>query len=399
MFVSRCDCTLILPTRNRRAVLDETLGRIAALPDRRYEVIVLDNGSEDDTPVLRDRHPSVRWIALGRNLGSAARNVGASAARGRVLLMLDDDSWPEPGTIERAVRLMDDRADLGAAACRVRLADPPSRHDAGGVPGVFFNCGGVIRRSAFIEVGGLPIDFQYYVEEYDLCCRLWRAGWRVEPRGDLLVRHRRSTVNRDNDRMIRLLVRNNLKLWAKYAPRPHREDLVESALQRYRRIAGKHGAMAGFRAGLAQGRAETAGAAESRRLLSPAHLQDLFGLSEARTVLTRWAQRFHVRTVAIWRRGKGCEQVLDLARSIGFRIEAVYDEPDAADTDRCWRRAPLRDEACFDTTRVDGIVAGTLSPGVAEDWTAELSARFPRMPIVSAAPWCLDVTAPRAVAV
>src|SRR5205823_6339748 len=101
-------------------------------------------------------------------------------------------------------------------ACRVLLSsagDVPAgrfRHDAGGVPGVFFNCGAAIRRSAFIDVGGFPIDFEYYVEEYDLACRLWKDGWTIEPHGDAIVWHERVTTNRDNNNMLRLLVRNNL---------------------------------------------------------------------------------------------------------------------------------------------------------------------------------------------
>ncbi|MFH1416907.1 MAG: glycosyltransferase family 2 protein [Planctomycetota bacterium] len=379
-----CDCSVIIPTFNRRHVLEETLTRLDAFSGPSYETIVVDNGSTDGSLKLRARYPHVRWIELDRNLGAAARNVGAVAARGRVLLMLDDDSWPAEGTLERLVELFDTSPDLGAAACRVRLADQPHLHDAGGVPGIFFNCGGAIRREAFLQAGGFPVDFDYYVEEYDLCCRLWQNGWRVEPHGDTLVWHRRVTENRDNNRMLRLLVRNNLRLWGRYAPAGSLDDLVESTIDRYRRVAEKEGAISGFHEGLELGRAENALARRRRRPLSRGQFEDLFGLPAARRMLRHWADNQHVRTVAVWMRGKGCEQLLDILPSANIGVEAVYD---VRVEDASWRGVPLRSSDSFRPDAVDGIVVGSLSPGVAEDIRNELRECFASVPIVSAAPW------------
>jgi GT2 family glycosyltransferase len=389
MPLRQCDCSLIIPTHNRCAVLDATLSRIESLSDRAgdFEVIVVDNGSTDGTARLAERHRRVRWIELGVNMGAAARNVGATAARGRLLLMLDDDSWPMDGTLDGLVRLFDRRPELGAAACRVRLAESPHRHDAGGVPGIFFNCGGAVRRGAFLEAGGYPIDFDYYVEEYDLCCRLWQNGWRVEPHGDLLVWHGRVTKNRDNNRMLRLLVRNNLRLWARYAPASELANCLEMTVERYRRVAEKEGAVAGFSAGLAEGRAELSARAGRRRPLSDEQFESLFGLAVARSVLRRWADNHRVRTVAVWSRGKGCEQLLSLLRSVRIRVDAVYDREARGQT---WRGVPLRGEDRFDASGVDGIVVGSLSPGVAEDLADDLRQRMPGVAVLSPAPWVLQ---------
>ncbi len=381
-----CDCSLIIPTYNRREVLAETLTSIESLPDRRYEVIVVDNGSTDGTVELREKHPDVRWIELGANHGAAARNVGAVAARGRTLLMLDDDSWPADGTVDGIVALFDRRPDLGAAACRVRLADVPHRHDAGGLPGVFFNCGGAIRREAFLEAGGFPIDFDYYVEEYDLCCRLWQRGWRVEPHGDLLVWHRRVTANRDNNRMLRLLVRNNFRLWHRYAPAEGLDDLIAETVERYRRVAEKENALDGYFVGLDEGRAGVAAVASWRRPLTNDQFESLFGLGDVRQVLSEWADNHRVRNVAIWRRGKGCEQLISVLRSASIRIDAIYDQNVNVGL---WHGLSVLCEDRFDPETVDGIVVGTLSPGVAEDLHDNLRDRFPDMPLVSVVPWVL----------
>ncbi len=396
MITTPCDCSIVIPTYNRCVELAETLRRICALPDRRFETIVICNGSSDQTLGLADRHPDVRWIRLDRNLGAAARNVGAVAARGRVLLMLDDDSWPEPGTIEGLVRDFDADPNLGAAACRVVLAEQHNadtwkraRHDVGGVPGVFFNCGGGVRRSAFLDVGGYPIDYEYYVEEYDLCCRLWQRGWTVEPRGDLVVWHRRTVRNRDPNRMLRLLVRNNLRLWRRYAPDALHDDLVDSTIERYRRVALKENALSGFQVGLAEAGADSAGPGHRRNPLTIRQFEDLFGLRRGRTHLREWVKCHRAGTAVVWSRGKGCEQLIGLLNQIGVRVAAVYDARRAKNEDDSWRGAPLRDIATFDPNAAEAIVVGSLSPGLAEDLCAELEARFPCTPVTSAAPWAV----------
>ncbi|MDW8137912.1 MAG: glycosyltransferase [Bacteroidota bacterium] len=71
-----------------------------------YELIVVDNGSTDDTPqfmrLLAERHPEVRYIRLEENLGFAAgNNIGMAAARGRFLVLLNNDVVVTPGWLER----------------------------------------------------------------------------------------------------------------------------------------------------------------------------------------------------------------------------------------------------------------------------------------------------------
>jgi GT2 family glycosyltransferase len=380
----RCDCSIIIPTHNRPRILNETLDKLAELPDRRFEVIVVDNASTDDMTTVRERHPEVRWIDLPQNIAAAARNIGAVAANGRLLLMLDDDSWPEDGTIERAVELFDNRLELGAAACRVRLADEPNKHDAGGVPGIFFNCGGFIRKSAFLESGGFSFHFDYYVEEYDLSCRLLQHGWKIEPQGDLHVSHRRVKTGRDNNRMLRLLARNNLRLWRRYAPDARLPEMLSATLDRYERVALKEDALEGFEAGVNEAESDEGHLRARRSPLTSDQFSDLFGLHKADSALRTWADKSRIRRVAIWSRGKGVELVTRLAEEACLSIAAVYD--DHAESEQ-WLGHRLKSSEQFDPHGVDGLIVGSLSPGVAEDIFNDLSRRFPHVRIVSLAPW------------
>ena len=92
------DVSLIVPTRNRAHILRQSLPRLLRQESGRftYEVIVVDDGSEDDTgDVLRDcRHDSLVVIRMERHQArAAARNRAVAAARGAILLFLDDDCF------------------------------------------------------------------------------------------------------------------------------------------------------------------------------------------------------------------------------------------------------------------------------------------------------------------
>lgn len=393
-------CSVILPTRNRSAILADTLERLAALPDGPFETIVVDNGSTESSVDIRRMYPRVRWIELGRNLWACARNVAAMAANGSILFMLDDDSWPEPGTIDRVVHAFETQSDLGAVACRVRLANEPDRHDAGGVSGAFFNCGAAIRRNAFLAAGGYPIDYDYYVEEYALSCELWRRGWVVDTMGAALVWHRRTSVNRNVDRMIRLLVRNNVRLWDAYAPESYRSMIVESDVDRYQRVARKEGAVAGYEAGLVEAERARSQAIRRRRPLTDAQFDSLLGLDRLRQLLRGQADKRRWCRVAIWGRGKGCEFIVETAKSVGLRVTCVYDLRLAEETcPTTWRGLPIHDANSAASIDADALLVGTLSPGVAEDVGDSLRNRFENIDVVNPAPWGDSVVARRLDAV
>jgi GT2 family glycosyltransferase len=98
--------TVAICTANRSALLAESLAALLPLIDSRTsEVLVVDNGSSDDTPrmlaELISAHPStVRAVRENRPGLSAARNRAVREARGELLLFLDDDAPPGPGWLE-----------------------------------------------------------------------------------------------------------------------------------------------------------------------------------------------------------------------------------------------------------------------------------------------------------
>ena len=135
----RPSVSAVIVTWNRREALRTVLDRLAELPVD--EVLVVDNGSEDDTAELvRARGGNVRLLEQGSNLGIAGRNRAAREARGDLLLMLDDDAYPLPGAIEVLAERFERDPRLGVAGGFVRdvdtgggvVARPSSARSTGG---------------------------------------------------------------------------------------------------------------------------------------------------------------------------------------------------------------------------------------------------------------------------
>lgn len=89
--------SVVVATRNRAASLDRLLGAIAAQVDCPvpFEVVVVDDGSDDETPSVVARHGHV-YLRMHHVGPAAARNAGWRAARGEVIVFTDDDCVPAP---------------------------------------------------------------------------------------------------------------------------------------------------------------------------------------------------------------------------------------------------------------------------------------------------------------
>ncbi|MGN6187417.1 MAG: glycosyltransferase family 2 protein [Conexibacter sp.] len=228
-----------IATRNRRERLLETLDRLRALPER-PPLLVVDNASSDGTAdAVRARYPEVVVLALQENRGAAARNAAVEAVAAPFVAFCDDDAWWEPGALTRAAALLAAHPRLGLLAARVlvgpqRRLDPTCAEmarsplsDVGGaaVPGVpvlgFVACGAVVRRAAFLAVGGFDARYGVGGEERLLADDLSAAGWLVRYDERLVVHHwpppstpqRRAGRNAD-------VVRNDL--WSAWLRRPAR---------------------------------------------------------------------------------------------------------------------------------------------------------------------------------
>lgn len=227
----------VILAHNRRDAVGVVLDRLADLP--LDEVVVVDSGSTDGTgDVVRARGGNVRLVDPGRNVAIAGRNLGAQAATGDYLLMLDDDSYPLPGAIETLVAMFERTPRLGVVGGLIRDVDsdgavvkldepgtfdwwlrggrPPGPAPADGWPCFFFPEGGCLaRRSAYLEVGGFFEPYFFGTSEVDLATRLLAAGWDVRYQPAAVFDHMKVISGRTGGGLMRRMrVRNQIWYFA-----------------------------------------------------------------------------------------------------------------------------------------------------------------------------------------
>ncbi|MFC5380408.1 glycosyltransferase family 2 protein [Aquipuribacter nitratireducens] len=198
--------TVVVMTRDRLPGLE------GSLPHHEGPVVVVDNGSRDGTVEALAGREGVRVLALGENRGATARTVGARAAGTELVAFADDDSWWAPGALARAAEHFAAHPRLGLLAARVLVgpeerpdpvnavmaASPLGRTRAGDVlpgPAVlgFLACGAVVRREAFLSVGGFdPVVF-FRGEEERVALDLAAAGWACAYVDDVVAHHHPSS--------------------------------------------------------------------------------------------------------------------------------------------------------------------------------------------------------------
>lgn len=220
-------------TRDRARDLLAILPRLEALPER-PPIVVVDNASTDATVgLLAARHPAVSVIALPENRGAQARNLAVERLHTPYVAFNDDDSWWEPGALAEAQLLLEHHTSLGAVAARVLLdedgsEDPVCRAmaaspipSARSLPGPrvlgFIACGAIVRREAFVAVGGFHARYGIGGEEELLAIDLAEAGWDIAYVPSLRAHHR-PAASRDRPARRRRQVRN--ALWSAWLRRP-----------------------------------------------------------------------------------------------------------------------------------------------------------------------------------
>jgi GT2 family glycosyltransferase/glycosyltransferase involved in cell wall biosynthesis len=233
--------SIITLTFNKVEFTYQYLESILAHTDIPYELIIVDNGSLDETTSLLDRLENVTTIKNEGNLGFIKGcNQGASKAKGKYLLFLNNDITVTPGWLSKLVRTIEDYPKCGAVGCK--LIWPNGKlQEAGSIiwsegsalgygregdpmqPEYSYlrevdYCSGaclLVRKDIFQQLG--CFDERYtpaYYEDSDLCIGIWGLGYKVVFQPDAVVFHHEFTSSSFN-KATALMVANQSKFVAK----------------------------------------------------------------------------------------------------------------------------------------------------------------------------------------
>jgi len=199
--------SVIVCSYNGGTTLDQCLRSLEELDYPNYEVIVVNDGSTDDTRSILSRFERVRVIHQ-ENLGlSAARNAGLHAATGEIVAYTDSDCFAEPDWLTHLVHQLQrtDAVAVGGpnlspddgwiADCVAASPGQPMHvlegdHVAEHIPG----CNMAFRRDPLLAIGGFDIQFRKAGDDVDLCWRLQQVGyWIAFAPGACVWHHRRQT--------------------------------------------------------------------------------------------------------------------------------------------------------------------------------------------------------------
>jgi glycosyltransferase involved in cell wall biosynthesis len=185
--------SVVIPAYNAAWCVARAIDSVLAQTCGDYELVVVDDGSTDETASVVARYGDrVRFVRQANGGLSSARNAGIKAARGEYVAFLDADDWWMPQKLERQLALLRERPDAVFCSTAARLVNPQSEpigewrctRDAGSTLEAIFATNAhvpgsgsavVARRQALVDAGGFD-ERLASLEDIDMWMRLASRG-------------------------------------------------------------------------------------------------------------------------------------------------------------------------------------------------------------------------------
>lgn len=245
---------IVIPNYNLKSDLIECLESLKGQEYSNFDVIVVDNGSSDDSVnLVREKHPWVIVLAREENGGYAkALNDGilhSWKSNPEYYFLLNNDTLVPPDTIQKLVDIAEQDPNIAIAAPKIIYHEHPDRIFSLGdrifswlpLPIRFglrkkdkpeynrtmdfdyvFGCALLVRASVFSQIGLFDTSYFMFYEDADFCRRVREYGYRIVRAGQTIIRHKSSrSVKKDPKLMIFLRARNRSRFYKKYKHGPH----------------------------------------------------------------------------------------------------------------------------------------------------------------------------------
>jgi O-antigen biosynthesis protein len=237
--------SVVIPNWNGRDLLAKYIPSIVQALDGNTdnEIIVVDNGSEDGSAeFLHEHFPSVRVLALERNLGfGGGSNAGFRAAKNDIVVLLNSDMRVERDFLAPLLETFTDET-VFSVACQIFFSDPNKLREETGLTQSWWENGSLrvrhrddpaiqvpypcayggggscaFDRRKFLELGGFDeLLAPFYMEDTDLGYLAWKRGWKVlyQPRSVVYHEHRGTIGKKFSAAQIDLVLKKNFALFS-----------------------------------------------------------------------------------------------------------------------------------------------------------------------------------------
>jgi GT2 family glycosyltransferase len=237
--------SIIVVNWNGERFLKDCLGALSSQTYANYEIILVDNGSSDNSiSFVTENFPEVKIVSLNENTGFTGGNAaGLEVAVGDFVSLVNNDARPEKTWLENLIQPMLRNHTIGICASKLIFENSQKVNSAGDgltTAGVGFNrglgkdaaeftmpelvfgaCGAAVlyRRRMLDEIGFLDEDFFLYDEDTDLNFRAQLAGWKCVYVPTAIAYHMaNATSRRLSDMHVYYHTRNLEFVWIKNMP-------------------------------------------------------------------------------------------------------------------------------------------------------------------------------------
>ena len=201
--------SVIIPCYNQAQYLDESIDSVLAQTFQDFEIIVVDDGSDDKTSmkILNNyKKPKTKLIRTSNQGPSCARNTGIKIANGDYILPLDADDRIEDSYLEKAVNILDKHPEIGIVYCEAELFGKQSGKwdlEEYAFPDVLLHncifCTAMFRKSDWAKVGGYKKEMNINIEDWEFWLSLIEQGLEVYRIPEVLFYYRIKKVSRTSD--------------------------------------------------------------------------------------------------------------------------------------------------------------------------------------------------------
>jgi len=205
--------SVVVPFFNAEKTLALCLKGLSSQHLSPLEVIMVNNDSTDNSAKIAkefvaENPETFRYLFEFRRGPSYARNTGAKEAKGEIIAFIDSDCVADPNWLKEIYEAFND-LEIGSVAGKIEsyeteslldkfhalftmkgLSCPQSFTEFTLVKGGFPTANLSVRKDVFIHIGGFEESMKIYSEDYDLCARIYRTGYRIKYTTKAVVYHK-----------------------------------------------------------------------------------------------------------------------------------------------------------------------------------------------------------------